>query len=75
MKFELGYGKPEFSRDLHAMIVAAAGFLIVRLPFLQTATWESVKSDLITLVSIAVVAGLKSYLTAANVTAPEPPKP
>lgn len=70
--FQIGYGPNEFHRDIHVAWVIFLSYAITRIPQLHTMTWHDCQEDMLTVVSMILVALAKSYLT--NNTPPPEPK-
>lgn len=68
--FALGYGSPELQKDLHAALFAMAAWGAIRLPQIQTFTWDQFTGDL----KIVVCLGAAKFL-ASFVTNNQPPGP
>jgi hypothetical protein len=54
----IGYGKPEFQKDLHVAIFAMASWAAIRLPQISTFTMAEFQSDL----KIMLILGLSKFL-------------
>ena len=71
--FDLGYGPPEFHRDLHAAIFGLATWAAIRIPEWHSFTADQFHADLKVAATLFAAKFVASYVT--NSVPPKPPAP
>ena len=61
--FDLGYGKAEFQKDLHAAIFAMGTWAAIRLPEIKSFTMDQFEGDLKIILILGAARFLASFVT------------